>query len=276
MGFRGLFIFILLFLFFALTAAETSYASAFSFEDNFECNDSFPHHSFCTAVGFKPWSEVEKNEIKYLIDSLPVAKLENFFKVIHEKGTVKFHRVNHSSTWVPNNKERRVEFVRDHRQAAIWVNPVTKVVGFSNSFFNKEQVVDSYTGVDRKKFVILHELAHVFDLAWAYSSHKAFLDILNWSYREGAWSPLGHSALKIKTHFSEILKISKNESLQKAYAMDRRLGRSYGYPSLYSMLSVQESFAELLAYSVLDPSADEYLSLEILNYFEAILNHKTK
>lgn len=264
------------FLLFISLHAQGKISNIFYFENSFECNHTFPNFSFCSAAGFKPWSQEEKSQVINLIDSLPQKQLKHFFKTIQEKGITKLHRASHSTRWVPNHSERRVDFVREDRQAAIWVNPVTKVVGFSDTFFKKESVVDPYTGLERKVFVILHELAHVFDLAGRYSSTGTFLNILNWSYREGNWSPRGVSALEVKNYFSVILELARDKNLQEAYSLDRNLGHSYGYPTLYSMTSFQESFAELLAYSVLDPDAKDYLPKKILDYFDIILNHKTK
>jgi len=119
--------------------------------------------------------------------------------------------------------------------------------------------------------VILHELAHVFDLSGGFSSRDSFLDLLKWSYNDGAWSPAGVSGRYIKKSFSLVLKTVKNEGLEKGYVLDRKLGQEHGYPTLYAMTSFQESFAELLAYSILDPHAYKYMSKGFVSYFQSLV-----
>lgn len=266
-------VFTLFFLVFCFSFEAFGGASEiFTFENSFSCNERYPHHSFCTAADFKEWSDTDKNEVKGWIDSLPKEKLASFFNQIKEHGILKFHRVNHSTVWRPNHRERRVEFSRDvSSKAIVWVSPVTKVIGFTDGFFKNNNVKDPYTGLDRKQLVILHELAHVFDLSGDYSSQDSFLDLLKWSYKDGAWSPKGVSSYYIKDSFSLILETVKNEGLEKGYALDRKFGLEHGYPTLYAMTSFQESFAELLAYSILDPYAGEYMSKGVVSYFERLV-----
>jgi hypothetical protein len=258
-----------------LYGGEISPETIFEFPDSFKCEDRFPHHSFCKSVGFKRWRTSEIRLIKETLSSLSDPKLQFMFNSIKEKGIVKFHRVSFSASWFPNQQERRVEFSRKNNKVLIWVDPVTNVVGFMDSFFSSKNFIDPHAGISRKTFNLLHELTHIYDIASGHvSSSEGLKKAVGWHWDGNHHVIQGQSFESVQNEFKKILTYVKNGESHKAFTLDRTIGISYGFPTLYSMLNSHENFAELISYYILDPTAKDYLSRDIQRELDSILNPK--
>jgi hypothetical protein len=265
----------LLSLTFTLSSFAASPIDFMTFPDSFECNEKFPHYSFCDAVEFKPWTEAEKDKIKSILKEIDRPELANFYKTIQEKGIkeknfTKFYRVTYSSTLIPNSKMRRAEFIRKNENTLIWVNPVTNVIGITDNFFGSNNFIDPYTKLPRDTHAILHELAHVFDIAQKHISSEIKSD-LGWSWDGKNDFIRDIDYQKSQDEFKEILVYIEQDNTNKTYYEDRIRGIKYGYPTLYSMTNSHECFAELITYYVLDPKAKEYMSQDIQTKLKEIL-----
>lgn len=262
--------------FFALgmSQAKAEIQSAYdimTLEDSFECNDKAPHHSFCEAVQFKPWTASEREIVETYLKRINDPRLAFFFKKIKEKGITKIHRVTYSSNWYNNASKRRVEFVRS-TAALLWVSPVTNVIGFTDDFFTGASFLDPYAQMERKQLNILHELSHVFDVAMGHiSSEGEFQKVAGWQWNGKEFEVKGVGAPKAADNFKAILDLIKNGQTAGAYAHDRELGRELGFPTAYGMVNSHESFAEFLTYFIFDPTAESYFSPEMIQYLNNIL-----
>lgn len=255
----------------SLASAISSFAASpvdfMELADSFECSEKKPHYSFCEAVQFKAWTEEEKEKMKGILKEIDRPELANFYKIIQEKGITKFHRVTYSSTWYPNNSKRRAEFVRSTANVLIWVNPVTNVIGITDKFFTSKTFIDPFTKLPRDTQAILHELAHVFDIAKNHISSESKTEFgWAWNGTEDYIKNIDYKKSQIE--FKEILEL---DTANQTYYEDRIRGIKYGYPTLYSMVNTHECFAELVTYYVLDPNAKDYLSIEIQNKLKEIL-----
>lgn len=266
------------FLLFAVVAGAEPGRSALdimTFEDQFVCQDRFPHHSFCEAVAFKAWSNEEKQLVSEFLKNINDPRLEYFFEVIRTKGITKLHRVSYSASWHNNITQRRAEFSRNNDKALLWVNPVTKVIGFTDAFFRGTAFVDPYAQVERKQLNVFHELVHVFDIALDHAStSREFYESTGWG-----WDGKGHvihgvDYAQVKADFKTILGLVAAKKSAEAYALDRELGRRYGFPTVYGMMNTHESFAELVSYYIFDPTAKDYLSPQIVQYINSVLKEK--
>mgnify|MGYP000253524378 FL=1 len=259
----------------SISAFAVSPVNFLSFEDSFKCNDRFPHHSFCNAVEFKEWSEKEKRYITSILKEIDRPELKNFYQAIKDKGIKKLHRVKYSSTWYPNMAQRRTEFSRSARSALIWVNPVTNVVGITDSFFNSKDFIDPYAKVSRKTLNILHEMVHIFDIATDHTSNKISRSIgWTWVQQRNRFEIRDQDYDEVLAKFDQILSYVKAGDSPMAYSEDRRLGIELGFPTIYAMTNSHECFAELLSYYILDPYSREYLSIEVQDKLDLILNTK--
>ena len=264
----------LIFILASLTqATELTPNEIFEYADTFKCNDKFPHHSFCKAVEFKPWTEEERMVFENILTELDRPELQHFYKSIKNKGITKFHRVSYAASWYPNHRLRRTQFSRKQEKVLLWVDPVTKVIGVMDQFFTSTEFMDPYAKVSRKTLNILHELAHVYDVANDHISSKSNISKLAGWYWDGKRHAInGLDYDEVLTHFNKILGHVKDKDSARAYSEDRRLGVKYGFPTIYSMMNSHECFAELVSYYILDPQAKHYLSEEIQQELDKILN----
>lgn len=272
---RNLFV-IAAFLFYSVSGGATEIRSALdvlTFADDFACNDRFPHHSFCESVDFKAWSPQEKEEVAKYLRHLDDPRLQNMLKTIKSKGINRLHRVGYAASWFNNAQLRRVEFYRRKDKVLLWVDPVTHVVGFTDAFFVGTPFVDPYSKVDRKQLNVLHELVHVYDVARGHvSTDSAFYKAAGWSWNGREWVLAAVDYGKAKKDFQTILEMVKEKRSAEAYALDREWGRSYGFPTVYSMMNTHENFAETLTYYILDPTAETYMSKELIQHMEKVLS----
>jgi hypothetical protein len=248
-----------------------------TFEDSFECNDKFPHHSFCESVEFKAWNDDEKALVGNYLKNLNDPRLRFFLKTLQKNGITKIHRVKYSSSWYTSVAERKVKFVRATDKAILWVNPVTHVIGFTDSFFSSSEFMDPYARMPRKQLNVLHELSHVFDISLGHlSSNKEFSEAAGWYWnvKSEEFEIKGFPSLQTKSEFQSVLDFIKNDKTPAAYERDRVQGVLHGFPTVYSMLNSHECFAELLTYYILDPTAPVYLSKDVMSYFDKILSGK--
>ncbi|MDG0815794.1 hypothetical protein [Bdellovibrio svalbardensis] len=258
-----------------LTASAKEINSALdvmTFEDSFTCQDKFPHHSFCEAVEFKPWSAADKEIVSRYLQNINDPRLKFLLQTIQEKGITKLHRVGYTSSWSNNMAQRRVEFHRTAEKAILWVNPVTHVIGFTDAFFNGTPFVDPYAKVERKQLNVFHELVHVYDIALNHiSTEDGFKKAAGWEWNGKEFVIHGVDYNQVKADFSAILALVKNKQSALAYAQDRERGRTYGFPTVYGMTNSHESFAEVITYYIFDPTAESYYSKELTEYVKEVL-----
>lgn len=256
----------------SLNARALEVADVFSFADTFECQDRFPHHSFCSAVEFKAWSESEREYVLELLSVMNVPAFETVLQIIKEKGIKKFHRVGYASSWHPNQAMRRVEFSRDNGKVLLWVNPVTKVVGFTDAFFKGTPFIDPYANMPRKQLNVVHEVMHVFDLALGYASNsEEYQKAVGWTWDGHDHVIEGIPFKEARARFQDIMHFLKEGDAAKTYALDREYGIELAVPTLYSLSNHQESFAETMTYALLDPTSVNYLPESVQNYVKSLL-----
>ncbi|MNL30894.1 hypothetical protein D3C87_1526550 [compost metagenome] len=126
--------------------------------------------------------------------------------------------------------------------------------------------------MERKQLNILHELSHVFDVALGHISSEAeFKKAAGWQWNGKEFEIKGIGAQKVADNFRSVLDFIKHGQTAGAYAHDRELGRELGFPTAYGMTNSHESFAELLTYFIFDPTAESYLSPEMIQYLSKVL-----
>lgn len=257
----------------AVQHPPTSAAEALEFADNYSCNERFPHFSFCEAVQFKAWTSEEQEQVTKILRSFKGPRFQKILQHIQRSGFNKLHRVSFSSSWYPKPELRRVEFIRRNDKVLLWVNPTTKVVGFTDAFFTGTPYHDLHVKKDRKEINILHELIHVFDITSDYpSTSDEFKKAAALSWNGKNYDTQSMSGAEIQEAFKKIIELVKLKRSKEAYALDREMGIKNGFPTLYGMTSLQEGFAEVVAYYLLDPQAPKYYSPELQAYLDSLLD----
>lgn len=244
---------------------------AVEFADSYACSDRFPPQSFCEAVQFKAWTPEEREHVSNTLKSFKGPRFQKILKQIKNSGFNQLHRVSYSSTWYPVPERRRVEFLRRNDKVLLWVNPTTKVIGFTDAFFTGTTFQDPHAQRDRKEINVLHELIHVFDITSNYPSNSdAFKTAMAMAWNGKSYDSKSMTGTDIQKNFQSILELVKQKRSKEAYALDREIGIKNGFPTLYGMTSLQEGFAEVVAYYLLDPQAPQYYSPELQAYLDSL------
>lgn len=259
------------------SAFAVSAVDLFTFEDSFDCNDKFPHYSFCSAVNIKPWKESEKALVRKYLSMLKSEKLDHFYQTIKDKGIHKFHRIEYGARWYNDHANRKVLFSRSSENALLWVNPVIRMIGFSDRFFDNEQRTDPYSPLPKKALNVFHELVHNFDIAQDHISNNSQIQkAIGWTWNGKDFVIDGLDHAKAKSDFDNLIKLSKDGYRQLSYNLMREKGIELGLPSLYSTFNTHECFAEILTYFVFDPYAKHYLSEEVQKVLDDVVLNFSK
>lgn len=245
----------------------------FSFEDSFECNDKFPHHSFCEATDIKPWKEEEKRIVKKYLSMLDKKELNHFYETIKTKGITKFHRVSYTSTWYNNISKRRAQFNRSQEKVLLWVNPVTNVVGFMDTFFENEERYDPFSPLPKEALNVFHEMVHIYDIARNHiSTNDEFQNAVGWYWNGKTHVIQGIDHEAVMKEFNELIELSRSGERQLSYNLMRKKGSELGLPSLYSTFNTHECFAELVTHLIFDPYAKDYIRPEVQELLHKIIS----
>lgn len=260
----------------ALSKTTKTLSEILTFKDSYQCNDKFPDHSYCKAVSFSPWSEKDKNLVKEKLDQLerlaPAGMLDHFKDVLSNSTGNKLYRVSYSARWYVNRLERKTYFSRNFTRPLLWVDPLTKVIGFMDHFFDREDFQDPSAPIDKRSLNIFHELVHAFDIANGHlSTNDHFQEAVGWYWTGEDHEIKGIDHQKLKADFEKYLLIAKNGNREESYLLMRKAGMKLGLPSLYSAFNSHESFAEFLTYYVFDPKAKDYMNDEVKSVLDDIL-----
>ncbi|MDD0851602.1 hypothetical protein HBN50_00785 [Halobacteriovorax sp. GB3] len=260
----------------ALSKTTKTLSEILSFQDSYECNDKFPHHSYCKAVQFSAWSEQDKKLVKGKLDQLermaPAGMLDHFKDTLLKSAGKKLYRVSYSARWYVNRLERKTYFSRNFTRPLLWVDPLTKVIGFMDHFFDREDFQDPSAPIDKRSLNIFHELVHAFDIANGHiSTNDHFQKAVGWYWTGEDHEIKGIDHQKLKADFDKYLAIAKEGDREKSYQLMRQAGMKLGLPSLYSAFNSHECFAEFLTYYVFDPKAKDYMNDEVKKVLDDIL-----
>lgn len=142
---------------------------------------------------------------------------------------------------------------------------------------------------------IIHELFHAFD--WIYmdktgmllSSTDKFLQAVGWLKvslktsslkNDTQWKLKDLNHKQFKTDWIEMAALSNSssdEDLSRSIKLNMERAHKYGFPTLYSMTSPLESFADLGTFYALDPKYPSYVSPEVVKLFDELKeNYKSE
>jgi|GEM_PF-3656069 hypothetical protein len=245
-----------------------------TFADSYQCGgERQPPQSYCDAVDFKAWTAEEKAIVSEYLANINDPRLVNFLKTIKEKGITKLYRVNHFAKYFNNPTLRRVEYFRSGESPLLQVDPMNRVLTFSNTFFTGTSFIDPWAKVERRQLNILHELVHVYDMAVSehLSDDPGFKNAVQWIWNGKEWGPAVPGIAQVQKDFESVLALVRKGQVAEGYLLDRELGRQYGIPTVYGMLNSHELFAEIFSYYIFDPTAETYLPSEVVAHVKSML-----
>lgn len=253
-----------------------SFASIIEIKDSFECNDRFPHYSFCEAVTFIPWKEEERRQIESALGKIEKLQLSYFTKTLKKSRFSGIYRIKFTAGWYADRATRKTYFFRANDSATLWTDPITGIIGVLESFFYKVNSLKRDLRNEQIVYDFLHELSHAFDITLGdISSSPSFLKVSDWFWDEKLKKFLLNKD-QDQIIFKEFLRMVENESKrnwEEVISFDREEGRKYNLPSLYSSVNPQEFFAENAVNFLL--KKEEYLTYtdqKLARYFEELFH----
>jgi hypothetical protein len=146
-----------------------------------------------------------------------------------------------------------------------------RVIALTDLFFQTDDMKDSISGYLLGDVILMHELIHAFDDR-TLSGEAGFTSVTGWQRRDGQW------AYSYRVDYSgyhgvvaETMTLYARGRYRDAYARDRAFATSMRVPlpTIQSLATPEETFADVLAHLIVDPNATSYLKQEVVAWFEA-------
>jgi hypothetical protein len=238
-------------------------APAVSFLPAARCDEA-PDVRQCQTAGPKEWTPEERRLLDEslqrltaheLVRGILVKALENGYRGVrrYSTDTRKDPSGAHVSKFSPG-----------------FVLYTSKVVGITDAFFETADMRDPISGYRFGDFILLHELIHAFDDRKE-SIRPGFTEATGWVFKNGRWVYV--NAVRISEYngvFADTLTLYARGRYADAWMRDRSFATSMTFPlpTIQSLATPGESFADILAHLILDPSANRYLKRPVVDWFE--------
>ena len=145
-----------------------------------------------------------------------------------------------------------------------------KEIGITDAFFAAVDMTDPMSGYRFGDLIVLHELVHAFDDRKT-SIDAGFTSITGWTFRNNRWeyshpvSVSGYNGV-----FAETVTLYGRGRYTEAWTRDRSFATSLAFPlpTIQSLATPGESFADILAHLIVDQRAATYLKPDVVAWFE--------
>ena len=137
-----------------------------------------------------------------------------------------------------------------------------KIIGITDAFFELAAVRDARGGYRVGDLVLLHEIVHAFDDRKR-STAEEFTALTGWRLEKGRWQYTNRVSYSAYSGvYAETLTLYARGRYEDAWTRDREFATSLpvAVPRIQSLVTPAETFADVVAHLILDPTAREYLS----------------
>jgi hypothetical protein len=218
----------------------------------------------CLVARPKEWSADERLVIQQTMRALTAHELVQGILVgAQENGYTGFRR--YSTDTKPDPR-----YGRAPKFSPGFVLYPSKVIGITDAFFQTADMADPVSGYRFGDLILVHELIHAFDdRRW--STDVGFTSVSGWVFRNDRWEyahPISVSGYNAA--FAESLTLYGRGRYGEARTRDRSFATSLTFPlpTLQSLATPGESFADLLAHLIVDRRAATYLHADVVAWFE--------
>jgi hypothetical protein len=147
----------------------------------------------------------------------------------------------------------------------------SKVIGITDAFFQTSNVRDPVSDYHFGDLILVHELAHAFDDR-SVSTELGFTSVTGWVFRNNRWeyaNPVGVSAYN--GVYADTLTLYARGRYAEAWTRDRSFATSMTFPlpTIQSLASPGEAFADILAHLIVDGKATTYLKPDVVRWFQS-------
>jgi hypothetical protein len=146
-----------------------------------------------------------------------------------------------------------------------------KIIGITDAFFEMAEIRDARGGYRVGDMVLLHELVHAFDDRQQ-SATSEFTSLTGWTQIDGQWQYSRRVSIsEYNGLFAETLTLYARGRAAEAWERDRAFATRLlsPVPTVQSLATPRETFADILAHLILDPTAPRYLPPDVVQWFEA-------
>ena len=146
----------------------------------------------------------------------------------------------------------------------------SKAIGITDAYFQTADVSDSLSGYRFGDLILTHELIHAFDDRKK-SIDTGFTSLTAWVFRNNRWDYLNPvSFSEYNGVVADTMTLYGRGRYGEAWARDRSFATAMTFPlpTIQSLATPGESYADILAHLILDHRAPTYLKRDVVEWFE--------
>ena len=218
----------------------------------------------CLSAGPKDWSDEERRVMRLTLDRLMTNELVR--GIVAGAADNGYHGLQRYKT----DTQPDATGAPSVKFGPGFVLYQSKVIGITDAFFALAEVRDGLGGHRVGDVVLVHELIHAFDDRRR-SITPEFTALSGWAFDGGRWqykNRVNFSAYQ--GVFAETLTLYARGRYEEAWTRDRAFATTLHFPlpRIQSLVTPAESFADILAHLIVDPSARTYLRPAVAEWFE--------
>jgi hypothetical protein len=226
--------------------------------------DEAPDSRQCLVAGPKEWTAAERQRVEESLERLSAHELVRGILIrARENGYAGIRRY-------ATDTKREASGGHVTKFSPGFVLYTSKVVGITDAFFETADVTDPIAGYRFGDFILLHELIHAFDDR-KQSVRSGFTAATGWTLKNNRWvytNPVGIS--EYNGVFADTLTLYARGRYADAWQRDRSFATrmTFPLPTIQSLATPGESFADILAHLILDRTSATYLKPRVVQWFE--------
>jgi hypothetical protein len=147
----------------------------------------------------------------------------------------------------------------------------SKTIGVTDAFFRTAEVIDPRGAYRLGDLTLLHELVHAYDDRTE-SLDARFTRLMGWEQRNGRWTYT--KPVRMTEYLgvvADTMTAYGRGRYDSAWTRDRSFATTMAFPvpTIQSIVAPGESYADILAHLILDPTASSYLDRDLVQWFHA-------
>ena len=229
-----------------------------------DCASDIP----CEIIEPKDWSY---GEIEFVSNALIKFRSGGLRHILNTIQSFGYNTIERSSFWYFLRFDFEKIFAHDRTSETSAVTIESEERGtivLTDTFFNEPVKIDPISGENHQEIILLHELAHAYDLHRVFSTSQEFLNLSGFEIDNIVPTFKKITLKEIKDANLEFDELRSNKKFLEAHNMGREIGIKNGLPRLYSLSNPSEAFADIVAFIYFDKNAENYLSSELIEYID--------
>jgi hypothetical protein len=147
----------------------------------------------------------------------------------------------------------------------------SKLIGITDAYFQTGDMKDPISGYRVGDVILLHELIHAFDDRQR-SGEEDFTSLTGWVFKNNRWDYTNRVSIsEYNSVVARTMTMYGRGEYLDAWTADRSFATSLAFPlpTIQSLATPGETFADVLAHLILDSEAAKYLRPDVVAWFRA-------